>query len=66
MYGIASMQSHIWTIFTNDVSSTRTDTQYYAHYYDMLTNLSANHEDTRILNRVFTVVEDKTSGLVLR
>ena len=37
------------------------------HAYDVLTNLTANHEDTRlIVNRGLTVGEDKTGGLALR
>ena len=38
--------------------------RYVMHAYDVLTNLTANHEDTRlIVNRGLTVGEDKTGGL---
>ena len=41
--------------------------RYLSFYYDMLTNLTANHEDTRlIVNRGLTVGDDKTGGLALR
>ena len=61
------IQSHVRSRLTNPSSSTSTDPRYCAHCYDMLTNLSANHEDTRlILNRGLTVGEDKTGGLGLR
>ena len=52
---------------TNPSSSTSTDSRYCSHCYDMLTNLSANHEDTQlILNRGLTVADNKNGGLALR
>ena len=48
----ASIHSHIRSRLTNPSCATSTDTRYIAHCYDILTNLTANHEDTRlILNR---------------
>ena len=41
--------------------------RYLSHCYDILTNLTANHEDTRlILNRGLTVSDDNNGGLALR
>jgi predicted GIY-YIG superfamily endonuclease len=63
----ASIQSHVRSRLTNSSCSTSTDARYCAHCYDMLTNASANHEDTRlILNRGLTIGNDKTGGLGLR
>ena len=63
----ASIQSHIRTRLTNPSCATSSDSRYCAHCYDMLTNVSANHEDTRmILNRGLTIGEDKKGGLGLR
>ena len=47
--------------------ATSTDPGYCAFSYDMMTNLTANRKDTRvILNRGLTVGDDKTGGLGLR
>ena len=63
----ASLQSHVRTRLTNPSSATSTDSRYCAHCYDMLTNISANHEDTRlILNRGLTVGDDRSGGLCVR
>ena len=52
----ASIHSHIRSRLTNTCCATSTDPRYIAHCYDILTNLTANHEDTRlILNRGLTV-----------
>lgn len=66
-FGFASIPSHVRTRLTFASSATSTDPRYCSHCYDMLTNLSANHEDTRlILNRGLTVADDDTGGLKLR
>ena len=63
----ASIHSHIKCRLTNPSSSTSRNTNYIAHAYDMLTNITANHEDSRIiLNRGLTVDENSKSGLGLR
>ena len=63
----ASIQCHVRSRLTNSSCATSMDVRYCAHCYDMLTNASANHEDTRlILNRGLTVGDDKTGGLGLR
>ena len=63
----ASIQSHIRSRLTNLSCCTSSDSRYHSHCYDILTNASASHEDTRmILNRGLTVGEDKTGGLGLR
>ena len=65
--GFASIRSHIKCRVTNVSSSTRTNTNYISHCYDMLNNIAANREDTRvILNRGLTVDENSKSGLGLR
>ena len=66
-FGFASIQEHIRSRLTSSTSATSTDSRYCAHCYDMLTNLAANHEDTRlILNRGLTVSDDAKGGLGLR
>ena len=42
----ASIHSHTRTQLTNSSCATSTDSRYVAYCYDMLTNLTANHEDT--------------------
>ena len=65
--GFASIRSHIKCRVTNVSSSTSTNTKYISHCYDMLNNIAANREDTRvILNRGLTVDENSKSGLGLR
>ena len=41
--GFASIHSHVKCRLTNSSSSTSTNTNYIAHTYDMLTNITANH-----------------------
>ena len=66
-FGFAPIQEHIRSRLTSTISATSTDSRYCAHCYDILTNLAANHEDTRlILNRGLTVADDVKGGLGLR
>ena len=63
----ASIQDHIRSRVTNPGVATSTDSRYISHCYDVLTNVAANHEDTRlILNRGLTVNDDKFGGLCVR
>ena len=62
-----SIQDHIRSRVTNPGVATSTDSRYIAHCYDVLSNVAANHEDTRlILNRGLTVKDDKFGGLCVR
>lgn len=66
-FGFASIPSHARSRLTNASCATSTDYRYVAFLYDMLVNLAANHEDTRlVLQRGLTVGEDRTGGLGLR
>ena len=66
-FGFASIPLHVRTRLTFASSTTSTDPRYCSHCYDMLTNLSANHEDTRLmLNRGLTVAGNDIGGLKLR
>ena len=65
--GFASIQEHVRTRLTTPCSATSTDPRYISHCYDMMVNLSANHNDTRItMNRGLTTADDKYGGLGLR
>lgn len=58
---------HIRSRLTNASSATSTDPRYICHCYDVLTNQTANHEDTRlILNRGLTVDENNDFNLTVR
>ena len=66
-FGFCPIQQHIRARLTTSISSTSSDSRYCAHCYDILTNLAANHEDTRlILNRGLAVCDDANGGLGLR
>ena len=63
----ASIASHVRSRLTNTSSSTCSDPRYLCFCYDIMSNMAASHEDTRlILNRGLTVGDDKTGGLGLR
>ena len=65
--GFASLPQHVRTRMTSSSAATGTDSRYIAFSYDMLTNLSVSHSDTRIvLNRGLTACEDRTGGLGVR
>ena len=66
-FGFESIPLHVRSRLTLPFSTTSTDYHYVSFCYDMLTNLSVNHQDTRlVLRRGLTVGEDKTGGLGLR
>ena len=66
-YGFQSIQQHVRSRLTSSSCATSTDSRYIAFYYDKLTNLSINHQDTRIvLNRGLTAAGDESGGLGLR
>jgi predicted GIY-YIG superfamily endonuclease len=66
-FGFASIPTHVRSRLTSSSSSTSSDYQYTSYCYDKLTNLSANHEDTRlVIQRGLTVGDDKKGGLGLR
>ena len=66
-YGFATMHDHIHTRLTNALSATSTNPTYASYCYDKLTNLSLNHQDSRIvLNRGLTVDSNTTSGMGVR
>ena len=63
----ASIQSHIWSRLTNRFLSKSINFRYCIHWYDMLTNISDNHEDTwLIINHGLMVFGDKLGGLCVR
>lgn len=66
-YGFASIPQHVRNRITTAAAATGSDPRYIAYSYDTLTNLAANHCDTRImLNRGLTAAKDESGGLGLR
>ena len=60
-FGFASIPDHIRSRITNPSVTTNSDFHYTSFCYDKLTNLAANHQDTRIIiKRGLTV--DEQSG----
>ncbi len=63
-YGFQSLPQHVRTRLTTAFCTTSTDPHYISHDYDMMTNMSATHLDTRIaMNRGLTAGPDTLSGL---
>ena len=62
-FGFASISGHIRSRLTNPSS---TNSQYTSFCYDKLTNLVANHQDTRIVIRRGLTVNEKSGELGLR
>ena len=62
----ASIHSHIRSRLTNTCCATSTDPRYIAHCYDILTNLTANHEDTRLILNRGLMVDHSTGEIGLR
>jgi predicted GIY-YIG superfamily endonuclease len=57
----------LYTYYSNSIALTSTDPRYLAFTFDMLTNLSATHFDTRVcLNRGLTSSSDELGGLGVR
>lgn len=66
-YGFQPLPQHIRTRLTSASSTTSTDPHYITHGYDLLTNLSATHLDTRVaMNRGLTAGSDTLGGLGVR
>ena len=66
-YGFAPIASHVRNRLTSPLSSTCSDYRYTAYSYNKLSNLSANHEDTRIiLRRALICNDDKIGDLTIR
>eukprot|EP00957_Ditylum_brightwellii_P053978 4088389-Ditylum_brightwellii.AAC.1 len=62
----ASIHSHIKTWLTNSSCATSTDSWYIAYCYSMLTNLTANHEDTQLILIKGLAIDNKTGEMGLR
>ena len=63
----ATIQQHIRTRLTNNFSSKSIDPRYVSYCFDVMSNLSATYNDTRmIMNRGLTAADDKHSGLGVR
>ena len=59
-YGFATIQHHIRTRLTSNSSSTSTYSRYISYCFDVMSNLSASYNDTRMMmNRGLTVADDK-------
>ena len=66
-FGFQPLPLHVRSRLTTPISTTSTDPRYISHLYDVLTNASAGHSDTRvILNRGLTVGDDSQGGLGIR
>ena len=66
-HGFATIQDHIKSRLTNPSSSTSTTPSYISYSYDKITNLTMNHQDSRIvLNRGLTVDKEEKNGIGVR
>ena len=66
-FGFQTLPQHIRSRLTSCAFATGTDPMYISFSYDTMTNLSVNHEDTRIvLHRGLTVDEKSSTGLGVR
>ena len=66
-YGFQPLPQHIRTRLTTASCTTSTDPHYITHCYDILTNLSATHLDTRVaMNKGLTAGSDTLGGLGVR
>ena len=66
-YGFQSLPQHIRSRLTSSGYATSTDPRYISFSYDTMTNLTVNHQDSRIvLNRGLTVDEENKNNLGLR
>jgi predicted GIY-YIG superfamily endonuclease len=65
--GFASVQQHIRTRLTCPSCATNSDPNYIIHCYDVLANMAASQNDTRlVINRGLTVGKDKYGSLGVR
>ena len=66
-HGFASIQDHVKSRLTNPSSTTSTSPSYISYCYDKITNLTLNHQDSRIiLNRGLTVDKEERNGIGVR
>ena len=65
-FGFSSIPDHVRCRLTNPSLTTSSDHHYISFCYDKLTNLAANHQDTRIIIRRGLTADDKTGGLGVR
>ena len=65
--GCAPIQQHIRAILTNHLLSASTYPRYVSYYFDVMSNWSATHNDTKmIINRDLTIADYKYGGLGVR
>ena len=65
-FGFASIPDHVRSRLSNPSMNTSSDFHYTSFCYNKLSNLAANHEDTRIIIRRGLTVDEKTGDLGLR
>ena len=66
-FGFMDIAQHVKSRLTSAGCTTSSDPRYITFAYDMLTNLAATHEDTRlVLQRGLTVSEDNANRLTVR
>lgn len=62
-FGFAPIQHHIRARLALSTLPTSLDPRYCGHFYDILTNLTTNHEDTRlILNQGLAICDAAKGG----
>ena len=65
--GFAPIQQHVRTRLTSPSNAMNSDPRYISHCYDVMANMAATHNDTRlVINRGLTVGEDKYGSLEVR
>ena len=65
-FGFMEIAQHVKSRLTSAGCTTSSDPRYITFAYDMLTNLAATHEDTRlVLQRGLTVSEDNANRLTV-
>jgi len=65
--GFATMPQHIRSRLTNLSSTTSSDPRYISYCHDVMSNISANHQDTRAINNNgFTVANDNVGGFEVK
>eukprot|EP00957_Ditylum_brightwellii_P074924 5694103-Ditylum_brightwellii.AAC.1 len=62
----ASIYSHTRTRVTKSSCVTSTDSMYIAYCYNILTNLTASHEDTQLILNRGLAIDNKTGEMGLR
>ena len=61
------IQQHVWTRLTSPSDAMNSDPRYISHCYDVMENMAATHNDTRlIIKRGLTVGEDKYGSLEVK